>query len=357
MIEERQQAGHSAAGASAPRLASLDGLRGIAACGVAFLYHPLLNIDPAVMDRAPAPLPWLREWGWTFVDLFFLISGYIFAHVYLARGGLRRSDVADFAVARIARLYPLHLLMLLVSAALFAGSSDNTMAAFVAHLFMMQGFVGNVSHTFDGPAWSISIEIVCYLVFVLATVRGDRVLRWVTGGALALALAHFALRGLPGGPWAGDSLPRGLLGFFLGQVLWRWREVLARVPAPVFVAGLALGLAVDMGQGSSLPPICLLAWPCALCLAIRLPELASRGMLWLGDRSYAIYLVHFPVLQLFAPSIRSAGGGWLAAAIVLGYVALVLALSDMAYRGLEVPARRAVRAAWHRRRGRVPRLA
>lgn len=331
------------------RLASLDGLRGIAACGVAFVYHPLLKFDAAIMDRAPVPLLWLRAWGWTFVDLFFLISGYIFAHVYLTRGGLERAQTADFAVARIARLYPLHLLMLLVCGVLFARDAGNTWPVFVAHLFMMQAFVGNVSHTFDGPSWSISVEVVCYLVFVLAAVRGERTLRRVTIGAVVLALAHFALQGRAGGPWTGDNLPRGLLGFFLGQMLWRWRGNLARVPGLVLALGLALGLTIDTGAVSSLLPLCLLAWPCALLLALRLPLLASRAMVWLGDRSYAVYLIHFPVLLLLSPTLSAAQVGWLAGAITAGYGALVLALSDLAYRGFEVPARRALRAAWERR--------
>lgn len=331
------------------RLASLDGLRGLAACGVAFLYHPLLEVVPSVMDRAPSPVLWLRQWGWTFVDLFFLISGYIFAHVYLSRGDLGRGQAGDFAVARLARLYPLHLLTLLLSAVMFAGADDNTWPAFLAHLFLMQAFVGNVSHTFNGPSWSISVEIVCYVVFVLAAVRGDRTLRWVTAGAIVLALAHFALQGRPGGPWTGDGVPRGLLGFFLGQVLWRHRVALARVPAWLLVAGLCIGLAIDMGEASSLPPICLLAWPCALLLALRLPMLASRAMVWLGDRSYAIYLVHFPILLVFVPSLKAAQVSWLAILVTLGYTALVLGVSDLLYRRFEIPARRAIRAAWKQR--------
>jgi peptidoglycan/LPS O-acetylase OafA/YrhL len=332
----------------ADRLKALDGLRGLAACVIAFVYHPLLEFDLTVMARASAPVTWLKEWGWTVVDLFFLISGYIFAHVYLSRGGIRRTEMADFAVARIARLYPLHLLMLLLTAVVFAGATNNTWPAFVAHLFMMQAFVGEVSHTFDGPSWSISVEVVCYAVFVLAAVRGDRALRCVTGGAIVVALVHFAVQGRGGGPWVGDGVPRGLLGFFLGQVLWRRRADLARVPTTLLVLGLAQGLCVDIGAVSSLLPVSLLAWPCALCLALRMPALASRPLLWLGDRSYAVYLIHFPILLAFAPSIAAARSGWAGAAVTLGYAALVLLVSDLAYRLYEMPARDAVRSAWKR---------
>lgn len=333
----------------ASRLTRLDGLRGLAACGVAFLYHPLLKVAPDIMDGASALPLWFRAWGWTFVDLFFLISGYIFAHVYLRGPGLARAALGEFAVARIARLYPLHLLTLLICVAVFWGAPGNTWYVFLAHLVMAQAFVGDVAHTFNGPSWSISVEVVCYILFALGASRGDRALRWVTAAAIGAALAHLILQGRPGGPWVGDGVPRGLLGFFLGQVLWRWRVALARVPAALLAASLLLGLALDMGTASSLLPICLLAWPSALLLAMRVPALGGRLLLWLGDRSYTIYLVHFPVFGVFTPWLASASHGWAVGAIMLLYMAVVLALSHLVYGRFEVPARRALRAAWTRR--------
>lgn len=332
------------------RLASLDGLRGIAACGVAFLYHPLLKFDAGLMDRAPSAVIWLRDWGWTFVDLFFLISGFVFAHVYLAAGRLDRDRMGDFAVARIARLYPLHLLMLVVCAAVLPEDSINTWQAFVAHVFMMQAFAGSAMQTFNGPSWSISVEIVCYTLFVLGAVRGDRTLRAVTAAAILVALVHFLVQNRAGAPWAGDGLPRGLLSFFLGQVLWRCRARLGKVPAIVPVACMIAGLGIDMGGAIPLLAICLLVWPSALLLAMRMPAMGSRPLRWLGDRSYAVYLVHLPILKvLFEASLGRASEGWVAAVITLVYAALVLGLSDLVYRFFEVPARRAVRAAWGRR--------
>jgi peptidoglycan/LPS O-acetylase OafA/YrhL len=342
------------------RLGALDGLRGLAACGVAFLYHPLLEMSE-VVARAPVPVAWLRDWGWTFVDLFFLISGYIFAHVYLrgpgaggsgaaGQGGLTRASLGDFGVARLARLYPLHLLMLLVSAFLFGAAPENTWTAFAAHLAMAQVFAAPVGHTFNGPSWSISVEVVCYVVFALGAVRGDKVLRWVTAGAIVIGLAQIVAIGNPGGPSVGGCLPRGLLGFFIGQVLWRRRADLARVPAVVLVALLALGLCVSTGRLSPLLPIDLVAWPAALLLALRTPAMGARALVWLGDRSYAVYLVHYPVMMLcFQNAFREARGGWHAIALLAAFAIIVLLLADLAHRGVEVPARRAVRAAWGRR--------
>lgn len=342
------------AGEAPVRLARLDGLRGLAACGVAFLYHPQSLFSSVALADVPRVLDWFQLWGWTLVDLFFLISGYIFAHVYLqGAGALARNSLSTFVVARVARLYPLHFTMLLLCALLFWRDPANTVFAFLAHLLMLQAFAQPIAHTFDGPSWSISIEVVCYVVFALGACGGKRTLGWVTVLAIVLSLMHFLLQGRPGGPWVGDGLPRGMLGFFLGQALWQVRGRLVLAPTSLLASLLVFGLALDMHQMSSLLPICLLAWPALLLLALRMPWMGSAPMKWLGDRSYAIYLVHFPLLLLaerwFGPLNGDRAMVW---GVTSGFLIVVLLASDLCYRLIEVPARRSIRTAWQRHEAR-----
>lgn len=326
------------------RLAALDGLRGVAACGVAFLYHPLLELSAPVAASAPAAVLWLRAWAWSCVDLFFVISGYIFAHVYL---GTKRLDCAHFGSfwrARFARLYPLHFVMLIVCAFLFGAAQVNTGLAFVAHLFMLQAFVNPEVRHFNGPAWSVSVEMACYALFALGAVRSDKVMRWITAGAIVIPLLYLAVLGRPGGPWFGECFPRGPLGFFIGQLLWRCRDRIARIPAPVLMVMALLGFSlVGVGPASPLFALDLLVWPAVACLALRMAALKRGPLLWLGDRSYAVYMIHFPILLYFLPWLHTASSGGETALIIAGFAAVVLFYADLAYRWFEVPARKAIR--------------
>ncbi len=345
--------GEIASFAEPTRLARLDGMRGIAAFGVAFFYHARALFPEGALDTGNRLLDWPHVYAWLFVDLFFVLSGYVFAHVYLGRGGLRsEADLVDFAVARFARLYPLHLVMLLVSAVAFWGvKPENTPLAFIGHLFMLQAMVEPVANTFIGPSWSLSVEVVCYLLFALAAVKGARALNWMTGGAMAVGLILLLGNASAEGPWAADCFPRGLLGFFMGQVLWRQRARLARVPGWVLLSVVVAGAALPpSGPWGAILPFALLAFPAAVVLGLRLPVLESGPLVWLGERSYAIYLVHIVPLGLIL-NLHGQLGSSLVAIVAghLGFIALNLVLADLVLRFVEMPARRAIRDAWARR--------
>jgi peptidoglycan/LPS O-acetylase OafA/YrhL len=103
---------------SASRIASLDALRGLAALGVVvYHYHMLAPVGARPLE---AGLSWLYGYGELAVPLFYMLSGYIFFAAYAEPLGQRRIGGRDFFWLRASRLYPLHLLTLVVVAGLQA---------------------------------------------------------------------------------------------------------------------------------------------------------------------------------------------------------------------------------------------
>ena len=109
--------------AAAPRLTLIDGLRGFAAVAVLFYHYmhfAMIGTDHEryfeYLDYQPARAAFaiLYDWGFYAVQLFWMISGFVFAAVYFGREATTR----EFVVNRFARLYPLHFLTLLVVAVL-----------------------------------------------------------------------------------------------------------------------------------------------------------------------------------------------------------------------------------------------
>lgn len=332
--------------ASRPRrLLRLDGLRGLAACAVAFAYHPQGAFRDGQFEGYGPIVDWVHVWGWSFVDLFFILSGYVFAEAYLQAAG-RSASVGwrSFWVARIARLYPLHLAMLVLCAALFFAKPENTIGAFAAHLLMLQAFVPPVGHTFDGPSWSLSVEMVCYLLFAAGAVMGPKVLSAITGAAIVGSLVFIVLVGQPGGPWPNEVLFRGLLGFFVGQILWKQRARLAKLKTSSLAMICLAGLFLNPAPLSPLLTLSLLAWPAALLLSLRAPLLERPAFRWLGERSYGIYLIHLPVIELAVLLFGKLSGG--VGFVIAAHAALALvtlALADLTYRYLEKPLGRAIK--------------
>lgn len=304
------------------RIPQIDALRGVAALLVAGIFHVyiLLNADhTSPLDGIP-PFTWLHVYGHTLVDLFFVISGFIFAHVYLTEGGLNCS-ARDFAIARFARLYPLHLATLLAVAImgmLGATVTNGNGWHFVLNLLMLQESGLEAGRSFNSPAWSISVEVFCYVIFAC----GAR-LRILPKLAPAMIALGFAMN-------VGDTgltdIGRGFIGFFIGVVIYDRRP-----PLPVIVAALVVAWLCRRNPFISIEAVySLTLWPALMLLALKTP----LSWQWLGDRSYSIYLWHYPV-YLALRDYSEFTILWMAGGIVC-----VLVVADLSFRYMESPARR-----------------
>src|SRR5215471_19407682 len=158
--------------AGAHKYEALDGLRGIAALGVV-LYH----VD---WVNHFSDTQFVRN-GFLFVDLFFILSGFVLASVY--RGRISTPyQLRDFLLLRFFRIYPLHVAILavfvliesckliltkngLVASTGGAFSGSRSLALLPYNVFLLQGAGFIHRFTWNVPSWSISSEAVAYLAF------------------------------------------------------------------------------------------------------------------------------------------------------------------------------------------------
>jgi peptidoglycan/LPS O-acetylase OafA/YrhL len=360
---------------SAERIVYLDALRGIAALVVAIFWHYQnfdfpFQINSLPFDRAPLfALPvanLLYRYGYLAVDLFFMISGIVFQHVYAERVAAGLAG-GRFFLLRFSRLYPAHFATLILSAALVWSfeARFGRLPNFLVHendayhfglnlLFLQDGFLSRGA-SFNGAAWSLSIEAFLYAWFYCAARLGAGV-GWhaaflVLGIALWASGANFVFL-------LNQDIARGIVGFFLGVSIARLTErpstarLLMALFPPVFAA---LALATHYLPLNREFPL-RLAYPVAWLLfgtilialrtwpVLRRP-LELRPLALLGDLPLSVYLVHTPLAMaiLYAFYALEAPIPFDSPAFLAGYAAAVLGAAAALHFGLELPARRWLR--------------
>jgi peptidoglycan/LPS O-acetylase OafA/YrhL len=337
-------------------LRALTGARGLAAWAVVF-YH-----IRGALGWAPPALVGVLAKGYLAVDFFFLLSGFVIWLSWHAR--LRDAGVAAFLHKRIARIWPLHLVMLAAAAAqalLLAatGRPDPAfpLAELPLHLLLLQNWGFTTALRWNDPAWSISCELAAYLLFplLIATIDWRRLPTGalVAAAAAILLLLHAVMAGQPG---LGAAIPRfGLVRclaeFATGTVV---AALYLRHPPlwPCLAVGAACLLARALGAAETLAIPAAFA---ALLLALALTSgragnpLATRAIHYLGEISYATYLSHFLLWKLVKlVAVRDAAA--VPPLVVAAYLLLVLAASVALYHLVERPAQRSVNAwRWPRR--------
>jgi peptidoglycan/LPS O-acetylase OafA/YrhL len=337
-------------------LPALLGLRAAAAIAV-LLYH-LFHLV-----KLPLP-PGCGFVGTHFglgVKLFFVLSGFSLCHSTCHTLG-RETWIRDYALKRLFRIAPLFYAMLLVWVVFFRLRGVATdFSTLVLNLSFTYNLVPGKHESLVAAGWTIGVEMLfyCLLPVLLATIQN---LRAATCFFLIAAVVSEAGReALAGGGellarYAGLSFIGSLVVFAAGIAAYHgWRAVPAgrwpAVPVAVVTLGLA-ALVLSPLRAGLLGPWRLVIPLWSLCFAgltiwqAAAPGrlLASRPMLFLGDRSYSIYLLHplaivllkEPIRQIHAAS-TSLVGDW-AFFVAGGFVTLVVvAAATVTYALIEVP--------------------
>jgi peptidoglycan/LPS O-acetylase OafA/YrhL len=348
---------------------AIDGLRAVAVIAV-MLYH--------------LGFAWIPG-GFLGVDLFFVISGYVITRLLLdsiqRSGGL---DLRSFYVARIRRLLPPLLFMIVLTSVFVSVWAPDTMRRFLADTpfaifggmnwwlvfrqtdyFETIGRAPLLQHT-----WSLGVEAQFYLIWPLILLLVLRFFGKNKIPAAALLIAAFSGISLFIVSLQIDAANTSSvshvyfgtdthsIGLFLGAALAvRWipqnlNETVSR-KAQDFIDGIGLfGLvgiiSAFLFVDESDPTLYKIAFPlaglfgCAIITSIVHPAsrfapiLSSRVFVWIGERSYAIYLWHWVVFQITRPNFDLEGSTWALYALRL---LIVFALADISLRLVELPVR------------------
>jgi peptidoglycan/LPS O-acetylase OafA/YrhL len=300
------------------RLVGLDGLRGIAALAV-FAHHVFMSANG-----------YSRGVAFLAVDFFFMLSGYVMARTYEARltGDL---SAAGFLALRLRRLWP----AMTVGAAIGVPVVWATYAwpdalPAMLNLLFVPWFLGTRVFPLNGPAWSIFFELVANLVHALVLCRlSTRQLMLLALACAPLLVAGGIDYGLDVGSRPENflfGLPRVLLSYTIGMILWRsWRdEPPVKVSASfTFLAMPLFFTATAVSGGSWIANLGFIAVVCPMMIAggLRFPAPSRWAGLaaFAGALSFPLYAVHGTVLRL--ASLLELG--WIAGALLALAVPLV----------------------------------
>ena len=368
----------------------LTGIRLVAAVWV-LLYHSQGPLDAIGLLSMPV-LPDFIRVGRLGVDLFFALSGFILAHTYLSSLGerLKVDKSVKFLWLRLARIYPVHLVMLLVAGfAVFAQSIVNGEELdrswlnpwdFIKNLLLIQEWGSDPQRGWNFVAWSLSMEWLAYLIFPFMALVLWRMHKHLPTWALCLfwimSLTPLVIYGLGSSdPYYTEnwgSTYRVLTAFTAGAISYlivdRLRDsdraaavcdVLAFVlpaivvAASVFLAWLPAAVSPITStdpDAEPLPPLfhltlvpVLIAWIGVLALSRRgmANLLATKIMVFGGFISYSLYMTHLVWFGLWRAGMKALGieSGPLYALSVVFLLGMSFVIAYVMWRLVEEPAR------------------
>jgi peptidoglycan/LPS O-acetylase OafA/YrhL len=291
------------------------------------------------------PLQLIYTHGASAVEVFWAISGFIFYWRYA--DWIRTGDIGlwKFAVNRFSRLYPLHLATLIAVAVLqffylrSHGSyfiyGDNTPQAFLEHLFFASNWLAGEPYSFNGPVWSVSVEVLVYMVFFFIALRaGGRPIP-----ALVACIGAFAVPFVLRTPVSDFVWECSSFFFAGGLAYWLWRKGWAARVLVTVAAIMASAFAGHVHLGTF--GLLLSAMWLVLAFACVGKAAVVRRLSFLGDLTYSSYLVHFPIQLILVQLVDMAGWGRTIFSSRLSFVFYLL-LIDMVslalYHAFERPA-------------------
>lgn len=355
------------------RLTPIDGLRGLASLIIVILHYRNLNDkwNETLINTNPFwdQLILVYKFGWIGVEFFFILSGFIFFWKYGEMISNKAITLTNFALLRLTRLYPLHVATLFATAFLqylvfsksggtFVYGNNDVYHMILQLTFLNYGWI-EIGHSFNAPAWSIALEMGMYFLFYAACYgRKNRAL--IALGLMMLFL-HVNIRGpIPNFPMLNEPFTRVGYCFFMGGLLHFLYEKVknsGKIMEYFGAAGLAGAILILAGIQSYINgntvmafylgprfnnDITLGVFPMLITAALFFPPfrkvLSVKPLAVLGDISYSMYLIHFPIqVAIYYYTLVSGPLDFKQYSVFWTYIAIVLGLAYLSHFYFEKP--------------------
>ncbi|MEZ0112429.1 peptidoglycan/LPS O-acetylase OafA/YrhL [Catenulispora sp. EB89] len=311
------------------------------------------------------------------VSFFFVLSGFVLTWV------AKPADTkVQFWRRRFLKIFPNHAVIWLVMVGMLAVSGTRIMVEpAAANLFLVNSWVPNMNnllYAVNGVTWSLSAEIVFYLLFPflilgIARIRADQLWYWAVGvAALSLSVPLLSKTFLPNAPmfpgytefswpqmWFAYQFPlvrclEFVVGILFARIVisGRWVRIglgpAALIVLAVYVSSLWLPQLWVFAAPYSFPLGLLVSAAATSDIAGRRTVLTRRPVVWLGEISYAFFLIHLNVLKSAQAAFKGEWMGYgdydstswstpVAVLFLLGCLAVSVFLAWLLYRFVETP--------------------
>jgi peptidoglycan/LPS O-acetylase OafA/YrhL len=351
---------------AANKLLGLEALRFLTAFAIlVFHYRHFALVADKPVGLVPESLPLydllhaFHDSGAYGVWIFWCISGFIFFWKYRDAIADRSVGGWKFFVLRFSRLYPLHLVTLLLVALLqpvyfglhqgFFVYQENDLPHFLAQLFMASDWGIVQGYSFDGPIWSISVEVMVYFLFFLMLL-GTR--SWLLNVVIVAACVSALSLGISG------EVTNCLALFYIGGLAALARRGVASVSFGWAVEGCAwlaaaiiplavFSLARDRFDQFDFPLLLIYTPVLLFCLSceISVPASIQKAVEAAGNMTYSSYLLHFPIQLMIVLGFAIVGARIPLYDVTFFaiYLATTLLASYLTHRYFEAPAQNLVR--------------
>ena len=265
--------------------------------------------------------------GWIGTDFFIILSGFIIAIAYKARLETGKLSPRDFLRGRLLRLWPPHALIMMLFLSYFlltkaAGFTTNDPSffaapAFVSQLFLINSFIFT-DQAWNVPTWTLSTLLICYAIYALSAPyfkKFDRPRHMLVGAICWLSASAAVVFIFTGKSIANLhenlALVRAIPLFFFGAMLGHFslaagpQHIKNRGTYAIFLV-LAAFIIGHSSSGALSDTIILLLISGVVLFCYDLPS--RKEMHLLGRLSFAIYLLHVPMIYVYFPIIRRIGG-------------------------------------------------